>query len=202
MNVRDVVTSPLKAVQGIVMQFSSYWKTIGNNETNFGEAATTAAYPYPPLSLDKTRVALKTASRQEALLIATEELEILADLLEAYFVEDQDEHMQRQAILLCRRLADKMIKHNARRSAHFAIDIDFEQLSRTLLTLKQHKLKTDRGSLWADIMRPSARTVGMAIHRYLDCVGNDDDNGLVSAGNSQLNITYTALQRRIYLTEH
>lgn len=188
----DVVFHPLKV----------FYDLCGFSAQSHGLATKVALSNCTDVSLAKAKTALESTNRQGALSIACEELEILADLLEAYFVPEQAEELQRQAISTARKLAEQLEQAVSIRQIQSTIEIEFEQFSKTLLSLKNRQLKTDRGLLWTDIMRPSARTVALAIHRYQHCVQNEEpvfkDN--IGRINQRLNITYTSLQRRVYLT--
>ncbi len=190
----DVVIHPIKV----------FYELFGGSVTSKGLAEMATEPACISVSLAKAKSALDLTNRQGALSIACEELEILADLLEAYFIPDHAEALQRQAIAIARKLAEKLEQAVSIRQIQAAIEIEFEQFSKTLLSLKNRQLKTDRGLLWSDIMRPSARTVALAIHRYQQCVQNEEQGFQDHIGRThqKLNITYTSLQRRVYLSEH
>jgi len=198
MKVRDVTTDSFRAVRYTITNWITHFKSQFKRSGKSNRAKATGAYPFPPLTLSNQQF-LTEATRGQALQIACEELEILADLLEAYFIEKREEKLQQQAIRLARSLANKICRNNYNRKMTYPFDIEFEKLSRVLLTLKKCRLKTDTGLLWTDIMRPSARTVALSISRFNELQGDEQEN--LNKSNSKLNITYASLQRRVYLPD-
>lgn len=135
---------------------------------------------------------------EAAIELAKEELDILADLLEAHFVSHFESERQLKAIRLARDLADRFSGKNTISAIQELITIDFDRLSQIMLTLKNHNLTTSNHILWSDIMRPSVRVISFSLQRYLRLVASIgfDPETQVMSKTEKLNITYTSAQKQ------
>lgn len=140
-------------------------------------------------------------STEDALQIAGEELALLADLCEAHFSEMHAE-LQRDAIDIARTLAEEISQKVDEHAFNQLLNIEFDKLGRIMLDLKRLKLKTDNGSDWAAIMRPSVKAISAALQKYnrlYEIRRREKESEDAMKQPERLNITYNAIKRDLYL---
>lgn len=141
-------------------------------------------------------------SAQDALKVASDELDILADLFEAHFVPTRYEELQYKAIELARNTAEALKEEVTPDVIQELIAIDCERLSQLMLDLKRYDLTTSSKLLWSDIMRPSARVISIALKRYHQIRNTEANHNSTNTLRESLNITYTAAQRQLLTDMH
>ena len=124
-------------------------------------------------------------SPEAALEHATNKLHLLADLIEAHFVDsntylkfpascktmaDRCEELQKKAIRLARTLANENYILN--KNSHYWVNanVKFQHLFNTLVRLKSFHLVTSYGEDWSDIIRPVARDAANAYTQHYQMV--------------------------------
>ena len=124
-------------------------------------------------------------SPESALEYATEKLHLLADLVEAHFIDSESylqnsgtchtlanrcEELQRKAISLARTLAQENTLLN--KNTHYWVNanVKFQHLYNTLIRLKSFDLCTSYGEAWSDIIRPIAREAANAYTQHYQLV--------------------------------
>jgi len=121
-----------------------------------------------PLESDSgnAEIEYRKLNPEQALIQAIENLHLLADLIEAHFVNHEHSHLQQRTMKKARQLAELYARERDKQTMNYVLDVQFEELARNLMTLKQCNLITEAGKPWSDIMRKPVRAAALAIKSY------------------------------------